>query len=294
MKLDSADWILVSSHLFAHHIAASRPDIPTFVYAHTPARYIWYPELDTRSARVPLVRPLLKTLREYDRYCVTKGNAKYAANSRYVRDRISACWNVESDVIYPPVEVDKIIGVRDWTNEVTGTEQGILDNLPETFVLGASRFVPYKRLDLVIEAAARVGVDVVLAGSGPDRLKLEQIAERAGTRCLFVDRPSDSLLYALYQRAEAYVFPAIEDFGIMPVEAMAAGAPVITGSLGGATESVIDKKTGVHLAEWDQSSFDSALRLCSQLKGEAPRLRAAEFSNLRFEERIKTWMHSVL
>ncbi len=143
-----------------------------------------------------------------------------------MRRRIATAWGVEARVIFPPVEVTEIQRVHNWAARLTGEDSEIFAGLPQGYVLGASRFIPYKRLDLVIRAGEAADRPVVLAGRGPELGRLRCAAAAARVPVTFVDRPSAALLRALYQQAAVFVFPAIEDFGIMPVEAMAAGAPV--------------------------------------------------------------------
>lgn len=240
------DFALISSHLFAHHatFAGTSPELPKFVYVHTPARYVWTPELDERGNSIParLAAPMLRWI---DRKRASEG-ASFAANSEFVSRRIERAWGVQSRVIHPPVDVDRIAGVEDWRSRLTEAEQQVLSDLPSPFVLGASRFIPYKRLDWVIRAAEKAGVAAVIAGSGPEEDHLREQASAASVPVRILHRPSDAMLFALYQQALAYVFPPIEDFGIMPVEAMAAGARLITNSVGGASETVVQGIDGLH------------------------------------------------
>ncbi len=248
------DFALVSSHCFAHHVTfraaaggAAQGGVEKFVYVHTPARYLWNPELDARGASLA-VRLAAPPLRILDRRRAREG-ARFAANSDFVRRRIERAWGVDARVIFPPVETARIAAVPDWRDELSAAESDLVEGLPETFVLGASRFVPYKRLDWVIHAAERAGVPAVIAGSGPEEGRLRQLAAAAAVPVRVLARPSDALLYALYQQAYVYVFPAVEDFGIMPVEARAAGARVIVNSLGGAGETVEEGVDGLLFRE---------------------------------------------
>lgn len=287
----SYDWVLVSSHLFAHHIAgppgSRRPR--TFVYVHTPARYLWTPELDPRGAG-PLARMAAVPLRRRDR-AMAGSDSVMAANSDFVRRRIQDCWDREDvTVLHPPVAVGPIAAIADWSEVLDEADAAILRRLPDTFLLGASRFVSYKRLDLVIAAGEASGVPVVIAGRGPEQEALERQAAAAGVPVDFVDRPSDALLYALYQRCLAFVFPPIEDFGIMPVEAMAAGAPVIVNAVGGATESVVDGVTGVHVAGWERDELAAAVTRAASLDPADSRSRARMFDTPRFQAGLRDWM----
>ena len=147
-------------------------------------------------------------------------------------------------MIHPPVQIERIQSVPCWRDRLEPDELAQLDALPDGFVLGASRFIPYKRLEDVIQVGEAVGRPVVLAGKGPDLPDLQEAAAAAAVPVHFVLAPSDALLYALYQPTALFVFPAVEDFGIMPVEAMAAGAPVLAQAEGGAAESVVPGVTG--------------------------------------------------
>src|SRR5690606_36447909 len=121
----------------------------------------------------------------------------------------------------------------------------LLEELPDAFVLGASRFIRYKRLDLVISAAEKAGLPAVIAGRGPEEQHLRAVAAAARVPVHIVVSPSDEMLYALMQLAAVFVFPAIEDFGIVPVEAQAAGTPVVTGPFGGQVETFENGVSGV-------------------------------------------------
>lgn len=252
------EWMLVSSHLFAHHATLVDRSVPKYVYAHTPARYIWTPELDTRGKSLT-VKSVAPSFRRLDRRRAQEATA-IAANSKYVRDRIAQTWERESTVIYPPVAVERILSQRDWRTQVTDeSERCLLDDLPEIFVLGASRFIPYKQLDLVIAAAERVGLPAVIAGRGPEESYLRARAISARVPVHIVASPSDALLYALMQQASVFVFPAVEDFGIMPVEAQAAGTPVVTGPVGGQVETFEDGVSGIKAASMDVADLESAI-----------------------------------
>ncbi|MFT8396621.1 glycosyltransferase [Propionibacterium sp.] len=290
------DWVLVSSHLFAHHVDVrnrSGERVPKYVYAHTPARYIWAPELDERGQAFP-ARAASALLKPLDRNRAQEAVA-IAANSRFVRERVHHAWGREATVIYPPVRVDEIRRVADWRTKLNGEELCALESLPQEFVLGASRFVPYKRLDWVIRVGAAFDVPVVIAGDGPEEPHLRTMAAEARVPVQFVLRPSTPMLYALYQAALAFVFPAIEDFGIMPVEAQAAGTPVVTTSVGGATESHVEGLTGVSAVRDDEHALVSALEKAILLRDEAAmRAEACHFSSGAFQRSLKRWMKDAL
>ncbi|MGF9648060.1 glycosyltransferase [Pseudarthrobacter oxydans] len=284
------DWILASSHLFAHQAKLRLQASPykKYVYAHTPARYLWVPELDQRGDAF-LPRLGAAALKPFDKRAA-KENTEIAANSQFVKERIASTWEVESRVIYPPVDVSKVQSVASWADKLTGEEEEVFRALPETFILGASRFVPYKRLDLVIKAGSDAGLPVVIAGQGPEEQKLRAQAADAAIPVHFVIGPSDEMLFALYQRTLAFMFPAVEDFGIMPVEAMAAGAPVLVNAVGGAAESVLDGVTGRHLRNFEAATIKNALDGVGSLDKTAIRQRSSVFSRSRFIEELQNWV----
>jgi glycosyltransferase involved in cell wall biosynthesis len=284
------DWALISSHLFAHHARfADQPDgFRRYVYVHTPARYIWNPELDARGSNVA-ARAVSKALRPLDRKRANESGS-FSANSRFVRDRMRAAWGIDAQVIYPPVAVERIQSVVDWRTQLEETELAALAGLPRDFVLGASRFIPYKRLDLVIKTGERVGLPVVLAGKGPELPVLRELAVRSSVPVHFVLAPSDAMLYALYQRTSVFVFPAVEDFGIMPVEAMAAGAPVLAQAVGGTAETVAPGRTGALICFESADDLKSGIEQAIGTSREDRLDRARGFSMSRFSAKIADWV----
>jgi len=284
-----ADWIVCSSHLFAHHARFAGParDAPKHVYVHTPARYIWNPELDDRG-RSATVRAAAPALRAIDRSRAAEA-ASMMANSVAVRDRIREHWGVDAGVIHPPVDVT---GLR-TPAPLTAEEDALIDGLPSEFLLGASRFVPYKRLDAVVRAGAAAALPVVLAGGGPERDALLALARQHGVTLVLVDSPSRALLGALYRRSIAYVFPAVEDFGIMPVEAMATGTPVIGRTTGGVAESVQEGVSGVLIDElggFEGSEFRAALDRAASLDRAAIAASALRFDTAEFDRAVREWL----
>lgn len=285
-----AEWMLVSSHLFAHHarFATQDREMAKLVFCHSPARYIWEPDLDPRGDGMVL-RAASRPLRAIDRKRAQEAT-DIAVVSEFVRERVERCWDREARVIHPPVDV-RMFRTTDAT--LSAQDAALLDGLPSEYLLGASRFVTYKRLDLVIAAGAAAGLPVVLAGDGPARRELEDQAESHGVRVVFVGRASDDLLRELYRRAVAYVFPAIEDFGIMPLEAMAAGTPVIASRIGGASETVLDGVTGFLVEDFSGSDVRTALERAPGLDGAALTARAEAFDASVFDANISAWVTSI-
>lgn len=287
---NDADWILCSSHLFAHHARFSGPaaDAPKYVYTHTPARYIWTPELDDRGDS-RIARTISRSLQGFDRKRAQEAHS-IAVNSAFVGSRVEKAWGRESVVIHPPVSVKAY--AEDSQDLLTSKEGSILDALPATFILGASRFVPYKRLDVAIAAGVAAGIPVVIAGDGPDGTRLRALADENPGLVTFVHQPSTALLNQLYRRALVYVFPAIEDFGIMPVEAMATGTPVIANAVGGAAESVKHGVTGATLQSFDSAALREAVDIAATADAADCISTAWEFDVEVFAGRIRAWVGS--
>lgn len=283
------DWALVSSHSFAHHVSfkGQAPEFAKLVYVHTPARYVWNPELDARGDN-PLVRAFATPLKGLDRRRAGEA-VSIAANSSYVARRVQKSWGRESRVIHPPVEVTEIVSRSDWGEVIDHDERSIVDSLPSEFVLGASRFIAYKRLDLAIRAGESSGFPVVIAGAGPDEQSLRTLAANASVPVTIVTSPSNALLRTLYQRALVFVFPAVEDFGIMPVEAMAAGTPVVCSSVGGVPETVIDGETGAHVTQWETRELARAVEVASNLSSRVISAHSHQFSHEQFRANIFDW-----
>jgi glycosyltransferase involved in cell wall biosynthesis len=216
--------------------------------------------------------------------------ATYAANSDFVRRRMAAAWGVEARIIYPPVDVTEIEQVENWSSRLAAEEAAVLAGLPDGYLLGASRFVPYKRLDLVIEAGEAADRPVVLAGGGPELGRLRAAAETATVPVHFVGRPSTELLWALYQRAAVFVFPAVEDFGIMPVEAMAAGAPVLAQAVGGTAESVVPGLTGALTTFASRASIKEGVAIALSTRRADRCQHAGIFRAERFRDEIRAWV----
>jgi glycosyltransferase involved in cell wall biosynthesis len=285
LPVDDAEWLLCSSHMFAHHARIPRSDAPKFVYAHTPARYLWEPDLDPRGSS-PVVRLASGPVGALDRRRAQEPVA-IAANSRFVADRIERFWGREATVVYPPVDVEYFSGNPEA--DLSSDDERVLDALPNDFVLGASRLVSYKRVDLALVAGAAADLPVVIAGDGPERARLEAIASDSANPVAFIGKPSNALLRALYSRAILYAMGGVEDFGIMPVEAMAAGTPVLARNVGGTAETVVHGKTGV-LFDVGAFSVREAVSVAAGVSSDACRARASMFDGRTFGDRVAHWM----
>jgi len=219
--LSGYDLVVSSSHCVAKG-AIAPAGVPHVCYCHTPMRYAWdqydaYFGADRASAPVRLaMRAVAPQLRKWD--VASAGRADgIVANSYHVRTRIRNCWGRDSTVVYPPVAVDRF-------SPAVAREDFYL-------VLGA--LVPYKRIDLTVEAFNRMRRRLVIVGDGPER---ERLLAAAGPNIEFTGRLSDAEVADLLGRCRALVNAGVEDFGISIVEALAAGAPVIALAEGGAAE----------------------------------------------------------
>lgn len=288
------DWIVASSHLFSHHIKARGLSVsaPKLVYAYTPARYIWNPELDERGSGVS-AKIASAFLRPIDRRRAAEATS-IAGISKFVKERIQASWDREAVVIYPPVETTVIQAGGDWRTHLSDDELVLLESLPVDFALGASRFISYKRLDLVIEAGEAADMPVVLAGGGPDLDLLTAQAHAARVPVTIVNEPSTALLYAIYQRATVFVFPPVEDFGIMPVEAMALGTPVVANRIGGSAETVTEGVSGIHFDGFDGKEIGRAILAATDLDPNDSLVASRKFSRETFDTNFRTWMSETL
>ncbi len=229
LDLRAYDLVVSSSPAFSHAVH-TRPDALHVSYVHTPMRYAWSLDayLERSSWSLPtrigarLVRP---ALRRWDRGTAGRPDV-VVANSTTVQERIRHCWSRESEVLYPPVEVGAI--------HPSGCDDG--------FYLIAARMLAYRRLDHAVEACTQLGRELVVVGDGPERARLQALA---GPTVRFLGRVDRPTLLDLFGRCHAYLVPGEEDFGIAPVEAMAAGKPVVALRAGGVAETVVDGATGV-------------------------------------------------
>lgn len=282
VDLDGIDTVVASSHAMAHHLAgrAAREGITAVAYVYSPPRYLWAADLDARG-QGPLARAGGGLARRLDRRGLHP-DVSYVAISEFVADRMRRSWGVDSRVLYPPVDTARLLSVADWSTGLDAEESAVLDGLPDRFVLGASRLVEYKRLDVAMRVGEAVDLPVVIAGSGPFEAALRAHADRVGVPVHFVGRVSDALLYTLFQRTELFVFMPIEDFGIMPVEAHALGAPLLVRDVGG-TREVADLLGDGRTADPDNAgALSEAARAAVGRRTQTSSRLAHDFSNDRF------------
>jgi glycosyltransferase involved in cell wall biosynthesis len=271
LDLRMADLVVSSSIAFTHAVRTRRGAMHVS-YVYTPMRYAW--DLDTYLAGSSLgaisrlaARTAGPILRHWDKATAGRPDVVVAI-SETVRERIRQLWGRDSDLIYPAVETAPI--------PVSSRDDG--------YLLVAARLLAYRRIDLAVAAATRLQKDLVVVGDGPERAKLESMA---GKTVRFLGRVDRDRLIDLFARCHAYVVPGIEDFGIAPVEAMAAGKPVIGIKAGGVAETVLDGATGVL---FDRPKVDSMVEAIERLDAMhldqyTIRARAEQFDVAVFREK---------
>lgn len=276
------DLVLSSSSAFAHGIITNGK--PRHIcYVHSPARYLWDRTHDViAQASKGILGPLRRRYLEHTFHKLRIWDSEAAdrpdvllAPSKEVQRRIELYWRRESEVVHPPIEKYWFSGKSRIKNQESGD-----------YFLVASTLVPYKRIDIAIEACNKLKLSLKIAGEGPDRKRLESLA---GSTIEFLGQKNDDALKTLYTNAKATIFPGHEDFGLVPLESMACGTPVIAYCGGGALETILENETGMFFDEptvkslagvlngFDEKAFDP--ELC--------RGQAEKFSRERFEERIR-------
>ncbi len=279
-RLPECDAVVISHHAFANRVRVPA-GVPVVSYVHTPARWLWDSQTRAMDASGAVQAALLSAFaagqRRKDRLAAQRPDV-LIANSSTVADRIKRWWGRDAEVIHPPVAVHRYRLDKHATRE--------------PFFLLAGRLVPYKRPDLAIRAAAKAGVRLVVAGEGRARSTCESVA---GPTVTFLGAVSDAELASLYQRCQALLFPGVEDFGIVPVEAQACGAPVIGSNQGGLQDTVIPGRTGVLVDPTDDDAemvdaFAEALtRFCgSDFDPQVIRAHAKTFGEDRFQDEIRS------
>lgn len=268
LDLRAYDLVISSSVAFSHAVR-TRPGAVHVSYVHTPMRYAWDLDayLDRSTWSLPsrvAARTIRPALRRWDRATSTRPNV-LVANSRTVQDRIRRLWGRDAEVIYPPVDVEGIpLSLRD-----------------DGYLLVAARMLAYRRLDLAVAAATALGRELVVVGDGPENARLRGMAGPTVRFLGHVDRPT---LVDLFARCHAYLVPGVEDFGIAPVEAMAAGKPVVAFREGGAAETVVDGETGIFFERQEVASLAEAIERLDGLAFDPVviRARAQEFDTSVF------------
>jgi glycosyltransferase involved in cell wall biosynthesis len=274
------DVVLTNKSGFCHGVRTG--STPHLCYCLSPTRYVWQFEQYAAREALPgplrvLLRPIVARLRRWDYRVAQRPQTHFVAISREIQARIRTYYHRDSEIIYPPVDIDRFRPAAEH----------------EDYYLIVSRLVPYKRIDLAVAAFTALGLPLVIAGGGRDRHVLEK---QAGPTVRFLGHVPDAELPALLARCKAFVFPGHEDFGIAPVEAQAAGRPVIAYRAGGALDTVLEGSTGAFFDEPSPESLAAAVQAfdAAAVDPAACRQNAERFSARRFRADMLSCVHHLL
>lgn len=274
--LSDYDLVISSSHSIAKGVLTHAEQLH-ICYCHTPMRYAWdlYQQY-LREAKLKsglkgvMAKFFLHYLRMWDAHASSRVDA-YVANSKYVARRIQKLYEKEASVIYPPVDVDYFM----------------LCGEKEEYYVTASRMVPYKKIDLIVEAFGEMpDKKLVVIGDGPE---MDKVKEKAKKNIEILGYQDDDTLRWTLQKAKGFVFAALEDFGILPVEAQACGTPVIAFGRGGALETVIENETGLFFEKQSVPSLIEAVQAFETKTFDPQKIRdhAETFCPTRFKKQFQ-------
>jgi len=273
--------LIISSEAGPAKGAIVPPHAAHICYCHSPMRYVWDRYHDYRAHAGALTRAAMPSLSHYLRMwdqLAAQRVDQFVANSQFVATRIRKYYGRDSEVINPPVAVQKFDTSR----------------AAEDFYLWVGQLVPYKRPDLLIEAFNMVERPLVVIGEGQ---MLSQLRRVAKPHIRFLGRQSFDVIVDHYARCRAVVFPGVEDFGIVPIEAMASGKPVIAFDYGGARETVRQGITGILFGEQTPASLADAVRSFerhNEFDSQVIRRHAEQFSEVVFERRFRALVDRVV
>jgi glycosyltransferase involved in cell wall biosynthesis len=272
-SLDNYDLVISSSAGYGKGIKVKNKF--HVCYCHTPLRYAWeFNELGNFSfspwAFLKVFKPIANYLKKWDKR-VSKDVNLFIANSKHISNKINSYYERDSHVIYPPVNLNKFY-----------PEMGSLKNHGDYYLM-VGRFLYYKLFDLGIEVFNKLDKPLKIVGSGPEEKKLKKMA---GENIEFLTGISDDELRRVYSHAKGFIFPQVEDFGLVAAEAQACGLPVIAYNAGGAREIVEDGKTGILFNEQTVESLVEAVKKFEKMKFDRKYIarRAEMFSLNKFKK----------
>jgi glycosyltransferase involved in cell wall biosynthesis len=281
LDLEGFELVLSSSHCVAKGVVPP-PGALHICYCHTPMRYVWdrFEDYFGTGLKSRLVyQPVAHFLRRWDRASAARVS-HFIANSNYVAERIRNYYGREVDeVIPPPVDTDFYTPAVDDPNRGT------------PYYLIASALVPYKRIDLAIDAFRARAEELLIVGTGPLEARLRATAPR---NVRFLGWLPDGELRRFYRGCRASILPGVEDFGIVPVETLACGRPVVAFAKGGVLDTIEDGVTGALFDDRSAQSLSRAIDRVSSLRfnRELLRERAVRFSHDRFRSRMRDFIRS--
>ena len=286
LDLSDYDLVLSSSHSAAKGIL-TQPGTLHVTYCHSPMRYVWdhsHSYQNQFRSFLPLqilYKPLLHRIRLWDRLAAERVD-RYLTNSKYVSARIQKYYHRESELIAPPVDLSFF--VPDAIAERMRTKK-------KAAYLAVGRLIPYKRFDLAVKACKKLKRPLHIVGEGPELGRLKKLA---GKDVVFLGKISDEDLRKEYQKAKALVFPQLEDFGIVPLEAMACGTPVIAYGKGGALETVKENISGLFFDEQTEDSLVKAIQKFEKKKWDEEKISdsVSEFSSARFRSALRHFLEN--
>ena len=278
MDLNKYDIVLSSCHSVSKGII-TKPNTLHISYCHTPMRYAWEEwDLETRLKKFPrilhsTIRNQIKKIRKWD-YCAAQRVDEYIANSSHISSQIKKYYERDSHVIYPPVHTSKFRPIN---------------NPSEDFYLAVGRLIPYKKFDLIVETFNRLKLPLKVVGIGSDYKKIKKMAK---LNVEVLGRVDEEELRKLYANCKAFIFPQIEDAGIVPLEAMSAGRPVIALNRGGSLDSMKEGVTGVFFEKQTVESLSDAIKRFEKLKFDSQIIRqhAEEFDVEKFKKKIREYI----
>ncbi|WP_456382402.1 glycosyltransferase [Hydrogenimonas sp.] len=277
LDLRKFDLVISSSYAVAKGVMTG-PFQLHISYCHSPMRYAWdmyFPYLEeheVRGFREKLLSYVLHKIRVWD---VVSSNRvdHFIANSTLVQRRIEKYYRRRATIIHPPVDTERFSLCRE----------------KEDYYFTASRLVPYKKIKMIVQTFAKNGKRLVVAGKGP---QLKHLKTLAAGNVVFLDYVDDAHMVELMQRARAFVFAAYEDFGILPVEAMACGTPVIAYGKGGICDTLVEGKTGLFFDDQTVESLDRAIEKFETMEFDYEEISryASKFSKERFEAEVGSFI----
>lgn len=274
--------VILSSHTFAHTAKLARDSKTTYLsYVYTPSRSLWLPTIDQRIGSGLPYRLGGEVLKKFDKKA--HGHVQsFVSISKTVQDRLRDFWEVESQVIYPPVDIE---GIKNHLNDKFEPPYGSGD-----YLVSAGRFVPYKQHAFSLKVAKAVGMPIVIMGSGPEETNLRRLAEVEKINARFIIAPDRTTWVNILAHAHSLLFPAEEDFGIVPIESICVGTPVIAYGRGAASEYVSEYTNGKLIPDLNLESWTWGVN--SQMdKCEVDAGSVSKFNTQRFDYEFRKWIN---